>query len=187
MADLISHACAALLWRAARPRPHTPSFVAGNLLPDLLARVPAIALTRLHDQLGVAVPEGLIYGFSPLHLPVGMLLSSYALALLFPAGERRGVFRALLSGMALHLAVDLLQNHYGAGYALFYPLSLYSWELGWMGSEDTVYLAPPLVALTALVWRRRLRAASSSAAPAQPEGAPAEAQPQPPSEPPSSG
>ena len=124
MADLITHACTALLWRAWRPRAHTPSFVAGSLLPDLLSRVPAIGLTRLHDQLGWGIPDGLIYGFSPLHLPIGMLLSSYVLALLFPAEQRRGVFRAILGGMALHLAVDLLQNHLGAGYAPVLPVLL---------------------------------------------------------------
>ena len=179
MADLITHACTALLWRAWRPRAHTPSFVAGSLLPDLLSRVPAIGLTRLHDQLGWGIPDGLIYGFSPLHLPIGMLLSSYVLALLFPAEQRRGVFRAILGGMALHLAVDLLQNHLGAGYALFYPFSLYSWELGWMGSEDTVYLAPPLVLVTALVWRRRRREMASRTAAAQPPPPAAPSQPQP--------
>lgn len=182
MADLITHACTALLWRAWRPRAHTPSFVAGSLLPDLLSRVPAIGLTRLHDQLGWDIPDALIYGFSPLHLPIGMLLSGYVLSLLFPREQRRGVFVALLKGMALHLAVDLLQYHYGAGYALFYPLSLWSGELGWMGSEDTVYLAPPLVLGTAWVWRRRLRPASSASV-TQPPAAPEEAQPQPGPEP----
>jgi len=158
VADLITHAATALLWRAWRPGPHLPAFVAGSLLPDLLARVPAIGLTRLHDRLSVAVPELLINLWVPLHLPVGMLLSSYVLAQLFDVRVRVGVFRALLGGQALHLLLDLLQYHTTGGYMLLYPLSSWSFELGVMGSEDTVYLAPPLSALTALVWWRRRRA-----------------------------
>lgn len=158
MADLITHAATALLWRAWRPGPHLPAFVAGSLLPDLLARVPAIGLTRLHDRMGVPVPELLINLWLPLHLPAGMLLSSYVLAQLFEEGARKGIFRALLAGQALHLLVDLLQYHTTGGYMLLYPLSTWSFELGILGSEDTVYLAPPLAALTAVVWWRRSRA-----------------------------
>ena len=158
MADLVTHAATALLWRAWRPREHTPAFVAGSLLPDLLARVPAIALTRLHDRLGLPIPELLINLWVPLHLPAGMLLSSYVLAQLFEEARRPGVFRALLGGQMLHLLVDLLQYHTTGGYMLLYPLSSWSFELGVLGNEDTVYLAPPLAALTALVWWRRARA-----------------------------
>lgn len=155
MADLITHACTALLWKGIRGGEHVPAFTAGALIPDLLARLPPIGLTRLHDQLGVDVPEALIYGWMPLHMPAGMVLSSALLAMLFPAGARPGVFRALLGGQALHLAVDLLQHHFTGGYALFYPLTLWTFELGLLGSEDTVVLAPLLAALTAWVWRKR--------------------------------
>lgn len=162
MADLITHGCTALLWKAWRGGGHVPAFTAGALLPDLLSRVPTIGLTRLHDQHGWPIPEPLIYGWLPLHLPTGMLLSAALLAFLFPAAERPAVFRALLGGMVLHLGVDLLQDHYGVGYALLYPFSLWSWELGLMGSEDTVLLAPFLVGLTAFVWWRKGRGGSAS-------------------------
>lgn len=178
MADLITHGCTALLWRAWRPREHTPSFVAGSLLPDLLARVPSIGFTRLHDGLGWPIPDGLIYGFGPLHLPIGMALSSYLLSLLFPAPERRGIWAALFKGSLLHLAVDLLQDHYGAGYTLLYPCSMWDWEAGWLGSEATVVLAPPLVVLTALVWRRRARPSSPTASASPPAEGEDVAQPQ---------
>lgn len=171
MADLITHACTALLWKGLRGGPHVAAFTAGALLPDLLARVPPIGLTRLHDRLGVDVPEPLIYGWLPLHLPLGMALSSVLAACLFPAEQRRGVFGALLGGQLLHLAVDLLQHHFTGGYALLYPLSMWSFELGLLGSEDTVFLAPILVVLTALVWRKR-RARHGASPPAERGGAP---------------
>lgn len=154
MADLITHAATALLWKRWRGGGDLPAFTAGVLLPDLLGRVPAIGFTRLHDRLGLPIPQGLMTGWLPLHLPLGMLLSSGALAFLFPEQGRGRVFRALLGGQILHLAVDLLQHHFSGGYALFYPLSLWSCELGLLGSEDTVFLAPALVLLTAWVWRR---------------------------------
>ncbi len=155
MADLITHACTALLWKGLRGGEHVPAFTAGALIPDLLARLPPIGLTRLHDRLGVDVPEALIYGWMPLHLPAGMLLSSALLALLFPMDARRGVFRALLGGQLLHLGVDLLQHHVTGGYALLYPLSLRGVELGLLGSEDTVVLAPLLALVTGWVWWKR--------------------------------
>lgn len=159
MADLITHTCAALLWQSARPwtaerRRAIPVFVAGTCLPDLLGRVPAMGLTALRWPLPW-IPEPLIYLWNPLHLPTGILLSSALVSFFFPAERRAAVFRGLLGGGALHLAVDLLQSHFGVGYLLLFPFSLWDWELGWIGSEDTVRIVPVLLPVTAIVcWIR---------------------------------
>ncbi|RME22072.1 MAG: hypothetical protein D6798_16680 [Deltaproteobacteria bacterium] len=164
MADLITHGCIALLCKrgqqALRPDAplHLASFVAGNLLPDLLARLPAELFT-LAAARGAFVPPLLLHGWGPFHIPAGMVLTSLMLALLFPPAAQRAVFGNLLSGMLLHLAIDLLQSHAGAGYLLLFPLSTRPFELGWIGSEATVVVAPLLVVVTAFAWRDRLVAA----------------------------
>lgn len=162
MADLITHACTAVLWKAGTGNRRTRTFVAGTLLPDLLARAPAMALSRL-NAVFEPLPDALVYMWAPLHLPVGMLPAAVGLSLLSPPDQRRETVANLLGGMVLHLAVDLLQAHYTPGYRIFFPLSDVGVELGLIGSEDTVRFAPILVAVTvAVVLLQRRRAASSS-------------------------
>lgn len=153
MADLVTHAAIGTLLKAATRGPHAAAFIAGNMLPDILSRLPALVLGHLHKY--VTMPPMLLYGWNPLHMPAGMLLTAWLLALLFPAPSRRGVFWNLLAGMALHLGLDLLQSHLGVGYALCFPFSHSTYELGWLGSESTVPFALPLALISGLVWRRR--------------------------------
>ena len=162
MADLITHAAVGYLLHSvfpARWRWSAPVFVAGNVLPDLLSRLPSLGLRVVAEVL--PVPLAAIYLWEPLHMPAGMVLSSYAIALLSVAAGRRRVFWALLSGMGLHLGLDLLQDHLGVGYMLLYPLSTDTYELGLIGSEATVPLAPVLALLALLRWRWLRRAARS--------------------------
>lgn len=162
MADLVTHTCVAYLVKAIPNRPNVATFVLGTCLPDLLGRVPSMGLTTLRWSLPW-IPEWTVYLWAPLHMPIGMLLSSFVLSFLFPEVGRRVVFLNLLGGGLLHLAVDLLQRHFGVGYLLFFPLSDWDFELGWIGSEDTVRIVPVLVPLTlAVAWWRRKRPASAS-------------------------
>lgn len=169
MADLVTHGALALLLKRGQlgllpdRALHLSSFVAGNLLPDLLARLPAMAFMAIQAR-GAPVPPLLLHGWGVLHVPSGMVLAALALALLFPRDQQRAVFANLLAGMLLHLAVDLLQSHAGAGYLLAFPWSTTPFELGWIGSEATVFVAPALAAAAALAWwpvLARLRARSS--------------------------
>ena len=154
MADLITHSCAAILWKVASKGERVPTFVAGTCLPDFLGRVPAMGLTELRWKLPW-IPEFLVYLRPPFHMPTGILVGSMMVALLFPEGQRSASFRALLGGGMLHLAVDLFQRHFGVGYLLFFPFSLWDFELGWIGSEDTVRIVPVLLPLTVgLAWWR---------------------------------
>ncbi len=154
MADLFTHASLAVLVRLGQKHPRgVATFVAGTCLPDL-ARVPATVLTRARWS-WPEIPEWLCYVWAPLHLPAGMLGVSFLVALLFPENKRKFAFLNLFAGGLFHLVVDLMQTHLGLGYLLFFPLSDWDFELGWLGSETTVLWVPFLVpfTLTAGWWR----------------------------------
>lgn len=158
MADLITHSCVAVLWKAAVNRPRVAVFVAGTCLPDLLGRVPSMGLTELRWSLPW-IPEWLIYLWGPLHMPAGIVVSCYLLSFFFPEAGRRDVARNLVGGGLLHIAVDVLQHHFGVGYLLLFPFSLWDYELGIIGSETTVKIVPFLLPVTVLAgwlrWGRR--------------------------------
>lgn len=163
MADLITHSCVALLWKVASTPGRPPSerwrlpggvatFLLGTCLPDLLGRVPSMALTTLRWQFP-AIPEWAVYLWSPFHVPLGILLGSVLVAQVFTA--RREAAWQLAWGGLLHVAVDLLQTHLGIGYLLLFPFSMWDFELGWIGSEATVLIVPVLLPLTVLAcWAR---------------------------------
>ena len=154
MADLITHGAAAILVKAGSGWRHVPVFVAGTLAPDVFSRVPAIITGLVHVHL-VALPTQAMTIWQPLHQPVGMTLLAYLLCLFFEVSVRRAVFWNLLGGMAVHLALDLLQGHHGAGYLLALPFSGVSFELDLVGSESTVWFSLPLALLALIVARRR--------------------------------
>ncbi len=150
MADLVTHACSALLPGAFVRSRLVPVVTVGAVLPDALGRAVPLALERL------PVPEPLIWPWGALHEPAGWLLVSGGLALAFVEGQRRRVLLALWLGCLLHTALDLTQSHHGEGYAVLAPITLARFELGWMGSEATVPFALPLLGLTAAAWLPRL-------------------------------
>jgi hypothetical protein len=154
MADLITHTCTALLWKAGTRGDRVAVFVAGTCAPDLLSRVPSMGLTWLRWQVP-SIPEWLVYIWGPLHMPAGIAAAAVLLSFLFPEQGRAEAFRNLLGGGLLHLAVDLLQHHFGVGYLLLFPFSLWDYEVGLIGSEDTVLIVPILAPFTAWVaWKR---------------------------------
>lgn len=160
MADLLTHTCTAILWKTASRKPvYVGTFVLGTCLPDLLGRVPPAALIALKGRLPM-VPEWSIFLWAPLHLPMGMLLWSFAVAFLYAPSERSQVFRQLFGGALLHLFVDSLQRHFGQGYLLFFPFSLWDGEFALFSSEATVRLVPVLLPLTVLLARWRWRGAT---------------------------
>ncbi len=165
MADLVTHIGTALWTKAGLGTPHTPLFVVGVVLPDLAARVPSMALTQA-NQLGAPVPTKLVYAFEVLHMPLGLAAVTLLLALTWSvASERPRVWAELFGGAMLHQAVDLLQHHFGVGYFLGWPFWRGHFELGLIGSEDTVMAAPVVAASGAAAWwmrRRRERGADAA-------------------------
>ena len=154
MADLLTHGAAAVLLKSGLRGRFIPVFVLGTVMPDLCSRVPAISLGYVHVHM-TPIPSFLTHGWQPMHHPVGLVLLAFLTSFLFREAVRTSVFWNLIGGMALHLGLDLLQSHHGAGYLLGFPFSDFAWELGVMGSEATVGWAIPLSLLAWFVYRKR--------------------------------
>ena len=152
MADLVTHLCTALLPKALFGGRHTAVFALGTAMPDVVARVPGLALGLV---LGDAVPEPLIRVVEVAHQPLGSALMCMVAAWVFPQQDRLRAMLCLTAGAWLHLAVDVLQDHQGQGYFLLAPFHLGRFELGCMGSEATVAWAPWLALITAVAWAVR--------------------------------
>ena len=157
MADLVTHSALAVILKASTRGALPAVFVLGTVLPDLCSRVPAISLGYVHVHIA-RLPSVATHGWQPLHQPLGMLLVAYLVAMMFQESARRAVFVNLLGGMALHLLVDLLQDHHGAGYLLGFPVWTGSFEFGLIGSEATVWWAVPLAIAAWALTRIRRRA-----------------------------
>ena len=157
MADLVTHSALAVILKASTRGPFTAVFVLGTVLPDVCSRVPAISLGYVHVHI-VQLPSVATQAWQPLHQPIGMLVLAYLVAMMFQESVRRQVFANVLGGMALHLFVDLLQDHHGAGYLVGFPLWTESFEFGVIGSEATVWWAVPLAIAAWALTRIRRRA-----------------------------
>ena len=157
MADLITHSAAAVAWKAVTNGGMPAVFVAGTIMPDLLARVPSIVMGFVHVHV-VQLPALLIHGWQPFHQPAGMLLVAYLMAMMVGESKRRAVFWNLAGGMGLHLGIDLLQDHHGSGYLVGFPFWTGTFEFAVMGSEATVWWAVPTAmfagVLAHLRWRK---------------------------------
>ena len=160
MADLITHSALAVIVKASTGWRMPAVFVAGTLLPDIASRVPAIGLGYIHVHLA-EIPRWILFAWEPMHQPLGMVVCAYLASLFFSASHRFTVFLNLLGGMVLHMFLDVLQSHHGAGYMLAFPFHKSTFEFGWIGSEATAPFAVPLSLIAGwLVLRRSKRAAS---------------------------
>jgi len=156
VADLVTHAASAVLVKSATGWRYPAVFVLGTLAPDIFCRLPSIVLGGIHNYL-VELPPVFTHIWQPLHQPFGMILLAYALCLFFQETIRKAVFFNLVGGMGLHLALDMAQDHHGAGYQLFFPFSTHAVEWALIGSEATVYWAIPLSLLAGFVARKHLK------------------------------
>lgn len=158
MADPLTHLCSALLPKAVTGGRHPGAFALGAVLPDFASRLPGLVLEQIEARAGLDVPDAAYFPFAVPHLPLGAALGAALVATVFHPSERREAFAWLVAGVALHFALDVTQTHADRGYALLYPLSRARFELGWIGSEATVDLAPWLAAATLVAWAARLAA-----------------------------
>lgn len=154
MADLVTHLCSALLPGLWLSRPQRTALALGVTLPDAVARAPGLALDLVR-RAGVAVPLDLDAPLSVAHMPIGALGLALVLGGLVAPEQRGLATRWLVAGSALHLGVDLLQDHHGQGYRVLFPLTTWRFELGCVGSEATVPWAPWLALATAAAWAAR--------------------------------
>lgn len=152
MADLVTHLCSALLPGAWLRGRYLGAVVLGTALPDLVSRVPPLAMDLFEGLGWIDLPDVALMPWGVYHEPLPLVLTCGLVATWFIARDRAGVFLGLLGGCALHIGLDVLQDHHGEGYFLCAPLSLTRFELGWIGSEATVVVAPWLALATALAW-----------------------------------
>jgi len=139
MPDLVSHYAVAHLVARRRWQPATSIFLFGTILPDLLTR-----------PLYIIWPET-YWLVMPLHTPVGIVIVSWMIAILFRAELRRQIFWVLVLGAFLHFALDALQRHLIAGYFWLWPFSWWTTERGLFWPEESLILAPGLALLVVLM------------------------------------
>ena len=154
MADLVTHLASALIPGALLGGPRAIWLAVGAVAPDVMTRVPGLALDLFRNA-GAPIPPHIESPLGVFHMPVGIVLGAVAIMPLIHPEQRGAAARWIIAGGLLHLLVDVLQDHHGHGYILFYPFSTFSWELGWIGSEATTTWAPWLAVLTVLAWAAR--------------------------------
>ena len=119
-------------------------FLAGNLMPDLISRVPMILF-----------PKQSIY-FTSYHTLIGTLIMSYVLSFLFSTDYRKNIFKYLFSGAVFHLITDLIQKDiFNNGYDILFPLNL-KIKLGFIWPEDSLYALPFLLILVFILYHKSL-------------------------------
>jgi len=163
VADLASHSLAGwILGVRLLDRARLGWLVTGTLLPDLASRAPRVVIDYAAEA-GLIQPSSetarLVLGLDFPHTPVGLLLVALALVALLPERlatppGRATIFKLLVLGGAVHLAMDALQRHLVPGYRWLYPFSMESWELGWVGTETSLLAAPILLLIAVLLTRR---------------------------------
>ncbi|MCX6356668.1 MAG: hypothetical protein NT045_02130 [Candidatus Aureabacteria bacterium] len=104
MPDLITHLCSLQVVRQFVRVRHLSVVMLGVILPDIISR-----------PLHIFFPATYWY-MAPLHSPLVCLLYCLLVSLLWAPELRRGVFLALLAGVALHLLFDSMQNQLGPVY-----------------------------------------------------------------------
>lgn len=147
MPDLITHVALSHLvirpfdLRASNPEQFSIRilFYLGTVLPDLLTRPWYILFPVTKDWTLV------------FHTPLGMLITSGCIALLFTPRLRKSAFLNLIGGGSLHFLLDSLQKQiYGNNFWLF-PLSYKNFEIGIAWAEDFLNLIPLWILLIALL------------------------------------
>ncbi len=177
MADLLTHALTTVLvGRAVRLEGVALAwFLSGAFLPDFVSRAPTVLLGRL---IGPLIPPGdyspLVFGLQSLHTPFLFALVAAAAVLALPERLLRPLPRSrawllLTLGALLHIALDALQIRFSMPAPIFFPLTLWGPDIGFLGTEDSMLSWPVLIPLVAgLEWRRhaeRTKAAPSSGPP----------------------
>jgi|TARA_B100000315_G_scaffold87307_1_gene80141 hypothetical protein len=148
MPDLLTHAATGyLLGRCYSTDHRLALLVAGSTLPDLLSRVPQIALQRFLD-----LPVG--HFFAAFHTPAALVVACYGLSFLFDETRRRISFVLLLTGALFHVVLDLMQKQfYGGIYMPYFPFSMDTVQWPLFHIHASLLIAPVL--LVFVIWLRR--------------------------------
>ncbi len=146
MPDLLTHLAMAHIVRRtseiAQHKIYIPQtytmFYLGSILPDLIVR----PFTMVFHSRGV-------YWFlSPTHLPLGLVLLCYIIAMCFHKSHRKKFFGLLMLGSGLHCFLDVLQKHLTSGdYHWFFPFSWKTFSLQLFWPSDSILALPFLLVI----------------------------------------
>ena len=147
MPDLLTHFLVAyLLVQILSIKRYASIFYVGAILPDVLSR--PFMLADLWSY----------WFFEPLHTPLVLILSCSLLTCFFEEEIRKKVFAYLLTGVSLHLFMDVFQKHMTLGYPWLFPFSWVDFEIGLLWPEQSLYYLPVLLTLIVSQWfYRRIR------------------------------
>ncbi len=149
MPDLLTHAAVGSMLGVAARRRVLVWLVVGSVLPDVISRLPGLAMALASRTTGLPVSYELLQAVGLGHVPLAVLAVCLIIALLLPAPVRSAAFLGLTSGALVHLALDTAQAHLVGGYMLLYPFSTRLFELGLMDAEASLDLLPWTMALAA--------------------------------------
>lgn len=156
MPDLVSHV--ALGYSAKKISPWKRGmmwFILGSCLPDLAARGGRTVLKIWANAAGSDYPMNWMTGVGVFHEPAGYAVLCLWMVYLFPRPERELIFSNLLGGGLFHYFLDIFQYHITPGYMPFAPCSSFTFELGLVGTETSLYLVPLWVSVAGLIWYYR--------------------------------
>lgn len=150
MPDLLTHYLTAKIITGKSKTKAISPFFLGVILPDVLSRVPWIAITNLFERYNCHLEWFLTIFHSPFVLIIACLLIS----LLFKETLRKSVFKLLMLGAALHLCLDMLQKNFAptSGYLWFFPFSFRSFNIPLFWPDQALYFIPVLMIITIFIW-----------------------------------
>lgn len=150
MPDLLTHYLTAkIITGKSATRAISPFFL-GTILPDVLSRIPSIVIINLFEKYDCHLDWFLAIFHSPLVLILICLLIAY----FFEENLRKGVFKLLILGTALHLVLDMLQKTFTShsGYLWFFPFSFKSFNIPFFWPDQSLYFIPILLIVLIFIW-----------------------------------
>lgn len=123
-------------------------FILGNILPDIVSRLPEIVLGRF-----LKLPVE--YFFSALHSPSLLFIVSYLASFFWTQDNRKVAFFYIFFGTQLHFLLDVFQDQFHDGiYMPYFPLNLQTIEIGNLPTTYSLLAFPILFPLIIFfLWR----------------------------------
>lgn len=142
MPDLLFHFASGYFpARVNRKKLFAVSFIIGNILPDIVSRIPEIILGRF-----LKLPVE--YFFGALHSPILLFIVSYLTSFFWPKENRKVAFFYVFLGTQLHFLLDIFQDQFHDGiYMPYFPLSLNTIEIGNLPTTYSLLAFPVLFPL----------------------------------------
>ena len=156
MPDLLTHAATGyLLGRCYSADNRLALLVFGSVLPDLLTRVPEIALQRFLN-----LPVG--HFFAAFHTPTALVVTCYGLSFLFDETRRRLTFVLLLLGALFHVVLDLMQEQFYRGkYMPYFPFNMDTVQWSLFHIHASLLGTPVLLVLVIWLWQKDKKSTTS--------------------------